>query len=108
MHHLRADVQDGQDGAHHAEGEEGGALPEECGRARRARGQACQGACADAQTGHTGHQGRKLDLRTYFDIRCLNDTTLPICDYVMYLLIEPSESSCTFVSNFEDLTTNIK
>ena len=52
MHHLRADVQDGQDGAHHAEGEEGGALPEERGRARRAGGQARQGACTDAATGN--------------------------------------------------------
>ena len=60
LYHLRADVQDGQDGAHHAEGEEGGALPEECGRARRVGGQARQGSRSDAETGHSGHQGRVL------------------------------------------------
>ena len=62
MHHVRGDVQDRQGRADDAEGEAGGALPEEHGRPGRARGQARQGACADVTSSDTGHQGGQLGL----------------------------------------------
>ena len=60
LHDLRGDVQDRQGRAEDAEGEEGDSLSEEHGRVGRAGGQACQGACADAQTSNPGYQSREL------------------------------------------------
>ena len=60
MYHIWGDVQDSQVWAEATEGEKGGTLPEESGWDGGTWGQTCQGACSDAQTNHSGNQGRKL------------------------------------------------